>query len=118
KTGDSNRRAAFDPSSERSTNQAQRVARAGEIVVDAAHYQLAAPALRLFGELGAGQPARPDDAVIKRRLVAVSDRAGSKADTLIGDAVAGCGVQIDAGDGGQLDFPAGFLEGFAQRRLG
>ncbi|MNM84078.1 hypothetical protein D3C81_961540 [compost metagenome] len=44
--------------------------------------------------------------------------AGGEADALVGHAVAGGGVQVDADHAGQLDFPGGFLQGFAQGGLG
>ncbi len=52
----------------RIADQAQGVAFAGQIVVDAAQHQLAAPAFGLGRQLVAGQPARADDAVVQWRI--------------------------------------------------
>ncbi|MND44216.1 hypothetical protein D3C80_350470 [compost metagenome] len=47
----------------------------------------------------------------------MAQRAGGEAHALVGHAVGRRGIQVDAGDAGQLDLPAGFLEGFAQGGL-
>ncbi|MDT4877308.1 hypothetical protein FQZ97_1128160 [compost metagenome] len=47
----------------------------------------------------------------------VAQGLGGEADALVGDAVAGGRVEVDAGHGDQFDFPAGFFEGFAQGGL-
>ena len=78
---------------------------------------MAAPALRLGGQFVAAQPARADDAVVEGAFGMVAHGAGGEAYALVGDAVGRGGVQVDAGNGAQLDLPAGFLEGFAQGGL-
>lgn len=98
-------------------DQRQGIAAAGQVVVDAAQHQVAAPALRLGGQFVAGQPARADDAVVEGAFGMVAHGAGGEAYALVGDAVGRGGVQVDAGNGAQLDLPAGFLEGFAQGGL-
>src|SRR3990167_1357868 len=44
----------------------------------------------------------------------VAHGRGGKTNALVSDAISGGGVQINAGDGAELDLPAGLFEGFAQ----
>ncbi|MNP71790.1 hypothetical protein D3C76_1682290 [compost metagenome] len=78
---------------------------------------MAAPALGLGQQLVTGQPARADDALVQWLVRVVAQRSCGEADALVGHAVAGGGVEVDAGDGGEFDLPAGFLQGFAQGSL-
>src|SRR5690606_38522301 len=80
-----------------SANQAQAMARARQIVVDAVEHQLAAQALWLRSKLLAGQPARADDALVQWPFGVVLNGARSKTDALVGDAVAGGRVEVNAG---------------------
>ncbi|MNT59545.1 hypothetical protein D3C72_1970660 [compost metagenome] len=91
--------------------------RTGEVVVDAAQDQFAAPALWLAGQLIAGQPCRANDAAVQAALRMMAQRFGDKADALIGHPIARRGIQINADDAGEFDIPASFFQRLAQRCL-
>src|SRR3546814_4504631 len=73
-------------------------------------------------QFGRRHPQRADDAVIERARGVVPYRFGGERKTQVVPAVAFAGAHrclplIGADEGGQAYVPAGFLAGFAQRRL-
>ncbi|SPO56300.1 protein of unknown function [Pseudomonas sp. JV551A1] len=98
--------------------QVETVQGAFEVVVEAAWYQFAAPAGGVGQQFVAGQPHGADDVAVQCQVGVMAHGAGGEADALVGHAVAWGGVQVDADHAGELDFPGGFFEGFAQGGLG
>ena len=91
---------------------------AGQIIIDAADNQLAAPVLAQGHQLVTGQPAGAQDAFVKLIFRVVFQCLGDKTDPLVGHAIARGGIQVDADDAGGFHVPAGFFQGFAHGGFG
>ncbi len=93
--------------------QLERIALAGQIVVDAAQHHRAAMTLRAGRQFLAAEPDRPFDAVVEPALRMVPQRPGGKGEAQEAVIQMRRLVVVEADQGGEFDLPAAFLQGLA-----